>query len=225
MNKRWQHRRPAAFRLDDDQVIVGPASGVSRPPGRTVLVIPERWSSAPAAPVDTPIQSPRRGFRWGTVFWCATGGLILLALGLAVTSLIEDLFARSQELGWIGLALAILATVSLFAVGVREAICLLRLATMESLHRRAADTILSDNRIEGRALVQDLIAHTRGMPRLARARASLQGHLEDLIDGADLVRLAERELMTPLDHEARRLVGAAAQRVSVVTAVSSAGCH
>jgi putative membrane protein len=171
MNKRWQHRRPAAFRLDDDQVIVGPASGVSRPPGRSVLVTPERWSSAPAASVDTPIQSPRRGFRWGTVFWCATGGLILLALGLAVTGLIEDLFARSQELGWIGLALAILATVSLFAVGVREAIGLLRLATMENLHRRAADAILSDNRIEGRALVQDLIAHTRGMPRLARARA------------------------------------------------------
>ncbi len=80
-------------------------------------------------------------------------------------------FARSQELGWIGLALAILATVSLFAVGVREAIGLLRLATMENLHRSAADAILSDNRIEGRTLVQDLIAHSRGMPRLARARA------------------------------------------------------
>ncbi|MDB5579006.1 MAG: hypothetical protein JWR80_4182, partial [Bradyrhizobium sp.] len=31
---------------------------------------------------------------------------------------------------------------------------------------------------------------------------------------------AERELMTPLDQEARRLVSSAAQRVSVVTAVS-----
>jgi len=59
------------------------------------------------------------------------------------------------------------------------------------------------------------------MPRLARARASLEGHLADIIDGADLVRLAERELVTPLDQEARRLVGAAAKRVSIVTAVSS----
>ena len=32
---------------------------------------------------------------------------MLLAIGLAVTGLIEDLFARSQELGWLGLALAI----------------------------------------------------------------------------------------------------------------------
>jgi putative membrane protein len=155
------------------------------------------------------------------LFWSAAGGLVLVSLGLAVTNLIEDLFSRSPGFGWIGLALAIVATVSLLAVGIREAVGLLRLATMENLHRRAADTILSDDRTEGRALVQDLIAHTRGIPRLARARTSLQGHLDDLIDGADLVRLAERELMMPLDQEARRLVGAAAKRVSVVTAISS----
>ncbi len=146
---------------------------------------------------------------------------MLLAIGLAVTGLIEDLFARSQEFGWLGLALAIVAAVSFVIIGVREAIGLLRLATMEKLHQRAVDTILSDNRLEGRALVQDLIALTRRMPHLARARANLEGHLGAIIDGADLVRLAERELMTPLDQQARGLVGAAAKRVSVVTAVSS----
>jgi putative membrane protein len=35
-----------------------------------------------------------------------------------------------------------------------------------------------------------------------------------------MIRLAERELMTPLDQEARRLISEAAQRVSIVTAVS-----
>jgi putative membrane protein len=221
MSKSWQHRRPAAFRLDDTQVIVGSTNEVGRPHGRTLLITPESWSATPASPVENRIVSPRCGFRWGTLFWCASGGLILLAIGLALTGLIESLFTRSQELGWLGLALAIVAAVSLVVVCVREAIALLRLTTMENLHRRAAQTVLSDNRIEGRALVRDLIAHTRSMPRLARARASLEGHLADLIDGADLVRLAERELMTPLDQEARRLVAAAARRVSVVTAVSS----
>ena len=222
MSMRRHHRPPAAFRLDDSRVIIDPAEGVGRPPGQSaVFVTPEPWSSTPVTSIDGPIQLPRRGFRWGTLFWCAAGGLVLVALGLAVTNLIEDLFSRSRGLGWIGLALATIATVSLIAIGVREAIGLLRLATMESLHRRAAETILSDDRAEGRALVQDLITHTRAMPRLARARTSVQGHLEDLIDGADLVRLAERELMMPLDQEARRLVGAAAKRVSVVTAVSS----
>ena len=46
----------------------------------------------------------------------------------------------------------------------------------------------------------------------------VDGH--DIIDGADMIRLAERELMTPLDQEARRLISSAAQRVSIVTAVS-----
>ena len=35
-----------------------------------------------------------------------------------------------------------------------------------------------------------------------------------------MIKLAERELMSPLDIEARRLVSVAAQRVSVVTAIS-----
>lgn len=221
MSKTREYRPPAAFRLGDDQEIVAAADEGDAAAGRKVRVIPEPESATLAISVGDPISPPRRRFPWGTLFWCATGSLMLLAIGLAVTGLIEDLFARGQELGWLGLALAILATVSLVIIGVREAIGLLRLATMERLHQRAADTILNDNRIEGRALVRDLIALTRSMPRLARARASLEGHLVNIIDGADLVRLAERELMTPLDQEARRLVGAAAKRVSIVTAVSS----
>jgi putative membrane protein len=35
-----------------------------------------------------------------------------------------------------------------------------------------------------------------------------------------MIRLAERELMTPLDQQARLLISAAAQRVSLVTAIS-----
>jgi putative membrane protein len=221
MSKRWQYRRPAAFRLEDEQIIAASVDQAGDPAGRNLQIIPESWPASAAGQVESPIQPPRRGFRWGTLFWFASGGLILLAIGLAVTGLIEDLFGRSQELGWLGLAFAILATVSLAAICAREAIGLLRLTTMENLHHRAVHAILSDDRAEGRALVQDLIAHTRRMARLARARASLESHLGDLIDGGDLVRLAERELMLPLDQEARRVVGAAAKRVSIVTAVSS----
>src|SRR6478752_5095541 len=51
-------------------------------------------------------------------------------------------------------------------------------------------------------------------------RAHLEDHGADIIDGRDLVRLNERELMTPIDADARRLVVAASKRVSVVTAIS-----
>ena len=89
-----------AFRLGDDLVIVAPADEGDAATSHTVRVIPEPEpeSATPTIAVDTPIPSPRRRFLWGTLFWCAAGGLMLLAIGLAVAGLIEDLFARSQEL-------------------------------------------------------------------------------------------------------------------------------
>jgi putative membrane protein len=102
----------------------------------------------------------------------------------------------------------------------REAAGLWRLAAIEKLRQRGIAVLASDERGAGRAVVRDVLVLARRMPRLARARARLEGHLADIIDGADLVRLAERELMEPLDQEARRLVGDAAKRVSLVTAIS-----
>ena len=109
---------------------------------------------------------------------------------------------------------------ALLVVMLREIIGLARLATVESLRQRALAVIESDDRDGGRALIADMLSLTRRIPRLARARARLEGHRADIIDGRDLVRMAERELMSPLDIEARRLVVAASKRVSVVTAIS-----
>jgi putative membrane protein len=147
-------------------------------------------------------------------------GLILLGVGLGVTGLIEDLFARSESLGFLGLVFAAAAALALSVVVAREIFGLARLAVIEKLHQRAATALLSDDRAESRSIVQDLLRLAHQNPQLARARATLQGHTDDIIDGADLIRLAERELMTPLDQEARRLISSAAQRVSLVTAVS-----
>jgi putative membrane protein len=171
-------------------------------------------------PIEEAAVPLRRGFRWGALFWTALGGLVLLGTGLGVVNLVEDLFARSEGFGFLGLGFAILATLALIVIVAREAFSLARLATIEKLHRRAAEALLSDDRAASRTIVQDLLRIAHGNPQLARARTALAGHADDIIDGADLIRLAERELMTPLDMEARRLVSTAAQRVSLVTAVS-----
>src|SRR5262249_59768481 len=57
-------------------------------------------------------------------------------------------------------------------------------------------------------------------PDTARARTLIAGLERDVIDPADRIAIAERELIAPLDLEARRLVAAAAQRVSIVTALA-----
>ena len=220
MSERSHQRRPATFKLGDPGVIVMDSDDSSRPPRGTVHVTPEADPALLPVPVEAPILRAQRGFRWGALFWTAIGGLTLLGLGLGVTGLIEDLFARSEGLGLLGLAFAFAATLAFAVVVAREAFGLVRLAAIEKLHLRAAAVLLSGDRTESRAIVQDLLKLEHQNPQLARARATLQGHADDIIDGADLIRLAERELMTPLDQEARRLVSSAAQRVSIVTAVS-----
>jgi putative membrane protein len=216
-----RNRRPATFKLDDPHVTV---IDVDDEPGRlargTIRITPEADPALLPVPIEEPIMPLRRGLRWGTLFWTALGGLVLLGTGLGVVNLVEELFARSEGFGFLGLGFAILAALALIVIVAREAFSLARLAAIEKLHRRAADALLSDDRAASRTVVQDLLRIAHGNPQLARARTALAGHADDIIDGADLIRLAERELMTPLDMEARRLVSTAAQRVSFVTAVS-----
>jgi putative membrane protein len=214
-------RRPATFRLDDPHVTVMDADEEAGRLARgTIRITPEADPMAMPVVIDEPLRPVRTGFRWGTLFWTGLGGLVLLGTGLGVTQLVRDLFAINDGLGFLGLGFAVLVSVALIAIITREALSLMRLATIEKLHARALAVIASDDRAESRAVLADLLKLAHSNPRLARARTTLQGHADDIIDGADLIRVAERELMSPLDVEARRLVSVAAQRVSVVTAVS-----
>lgn len=213
-------RKPATFKLDDANVVVVDAEEPGRLARGTVRVTPEAEPSQLPVPIETLPAGVRRRFGWGTLFWSATAGLVVLGAGLGVVRLIEDLFARNESLGWLGLGFAAAAALALAVVTGREVYGLMRLAAIEKLHARAAEVIASDDRAGSRAIVGDLLKLAHQNPHLARARAALTEHSGDIIDGADMIRLAERELMTPLDQQARRIVSVAAQRVSVVTAVS-----
>lgn len=222
MSDRPAHRKPTSFKLDDPRVVVVAADEETTRPARGKIHVTPELDTAllPVASVE-PVLPRRKKFRfWGTLFWSAVGGLILLGLGLGISNLVEDLFARSQGLGMIGLVFAAAATLALIVIIAREALGLARLQTIETLHERANAALLSDDRKESDGVIRDLLKITHANPRLARARATIQSHAGDIIDGADMLRLAERELMAPLDQEARRLVSSAAQRVSIVTAVS-----
>jgi putative membrane protein len=209
MNGPNKRRGPTAFDLDDPRVRIAEPQ-----PAPDDLVL----SQAGLPAVVTPVA--RRRFRWGWIFWPSAATLVALATALSLIRLIEALFARSPSLGWAGLACAGLAGLAFLAVMLREGVSLWRLAAVDAMRERAAAAIASDDRNEGLALVAEMLVLSRRIPSLARARTRLEQHREDIIDGRDLVHLAERELMAPLDAEARRLITAAARRVSVVTALS-----
>ena len=220
MSSTAEFRRPAAFYPDDPNVVLRPAplDLAPRPTLTTVGAEAETSEKTEESRALTP--APRWRVPWATLFWSGAGGLVMLGLGLAVANLISDLFARADSLGFLGLGLAALAGLGAAAIVVRESIGIARLKAIDHLRARAAETLVNDDRDTGRAIVRELLHLTRRTPGLARARTRLATHLDEIIDGRDLVRIAERELMTDIDTTARQLVSDAAKRVSVVTAVS-----
>ena len=91
-------RRPAAFRLDDVSTIAADyVPGIGAPP----VLTPEADAFAETAAVPAAV-APRRRVRWTRLLVAGLGGLIALAIGLAIDTLIRDLFARNDGLGWLG---------------------------------------------------------------------------------------------------------------------------
>jgi putative membrane protein len=208
-------RRPQAFRLDDPRVLIDGGVPGAAPPGAVVLTPePEDAAESPRA------APPRRRLRLGAVLLAAASGLASLWIGLALDRLIRDLFARSEALGWIGLALAALFVGAALALALRELVGILRIARVHTLRADAEAAAASDDRARAGRTVEALAALYAARPETARGRAALAAHLGEIIDGRDLLVLAERELLLPLDAEARRLVLQAAKRVSLVTAIS-----
>jgi len=76
MNEKTPQRRPATFKLDDPGVILLDPDETGRPARGTVQITPESDPALLPVPVDAPLVAARRGFRWGTLFWGAVGGLV-----------------------------------------------------------------------------------------------------------------------------------------------------
>jgi putative membrane protein len=146
--------------------------------------------------------------------------LIALAVGLAVDNLIRDLFARNDWLGWLALALTAIAALALVVLAAREITGLLRLRRINHIHERALTVVADDDRKAAIGVIRELEGLYRNRPDTARGRAALARHAAEIIDGRDLIGLAETELLLSFDDAARRMVLASAKRVAVVTAIS-----
>jgi putative membrane protein len=157
---------------------------------------------------------------WGGLLASSAFGLATLAAGLWLTNLVEDLFAHSALLGAIGLTLAGLAVVALLALLTRETFAILRQNRIAQLHLALADARSRDDVKAARERVADLCKIYEDRPETGRARALVLEFAKEIIDGSDLIDLAERHLVLPLDAQARREIADASKRVSIVTTIS-----
>ncbi|WP_114390459.1 YcjF family protein [Notoacmeibacter marinus] len=222
-------RTPQSFRVPEDAA-PAPAAAPTEP--RVPLAVREmeriNFSPETADPFDLdgleapppPPPRKRRLFTLRRLFFGALGLLLSLAIGLWIDQLIRDLFTRSDWLGWTAACLAALALVALVVGVLRELWALRRLGSVERLHARGIEQVTHPTRDGAQALIGDISKTLADRPEAKAGRAEMARLMDDIIDPPDLLALAEKEMLGPLDNKAIPMILNSAKRVSVVTAVS-----
>lgn len=226
-------RRPRAVRLKPEPLpgFEDPDERPSRsrqpPPQVEILPDPAAFAGLELEPEEQAVETAqRRGifrrtlFSWVGLFWSALGALVSLAIGLWITKLIDDAFARTPTLGWVGLALVGLVLLALLVIVAREMRAIGQQRHIAKLHQNFAHAHAQDDQGLARKLVGELAAIYEKRPDTARARGDVLALRKEIVDGRDLVEIAERTLVAPLDTKAKAAVAGAAKRVSVVTTVA-----
>jgi len=207
-----KRRMPGAFRLDHPSV-------------ETVEAEEALQELEPAAAdahqaVEAIAHPARRGVRWGALAAATGGAIASLAIGVGFDSLVRDLFQRAAWLGWLAVALIALFVLAVLGLVGREVLGLFRLKHLARLRLACDEAAARNDRDAAARALGDVLKLYGGRADTAMARRRIVGHLAEIMDGRDLLILAERDLVAPLDQRAKALASAAARRVSVVTAVS-----
>lgn len=173
------------------------------------------------ADAETPVAvMKKRGFSFAKLATAAFGVVLSLAIGLWIDDLVRSLFERASWLGYLALAAVAVGVVAALIVAIREALAIYRLAEVQSIKVKAAQAHAGTDASAARKVVHELSGFLADKPETARGRKQLSALEDDVLDASHLIELCEKELMAPLDIQARALVLNASKRVSVVTAVS-----
>ena len=212
-------RPPRAFAPDDPAISAAPEATKLDTPGDDDLP-PQSPGEPPQAPRRPTALDLSRGIRWGGLLISGLLGLLALATTLWFTRYVEVALARDDWLGWIALCLLGLIALSAVVLVLREIIGLFRLARLGHLKREVDEALNDGDLRRERAAVRHLRRILSQRADLHWALARFSEHERAVLKPGDLLALADRELLMPLDQEARRVVLTAAKRVGIVTAMS-----
>lgn len=169
---------------------------------------------------QTPVKMKASGFSLWRLAGAAIVTLFSLSFGLWAEGLVTQLFERSPITGWLGAtALSVLVISFIFLIG-REITGIAKLRSVEKLRQDIDKALPSPSVTQARELVVRITKVVAERPETAKGRQSLKDAETDIIDGDNLLMLAEVQLLENLDREARKMILTSAKRVSVVTAVS-----
>jgi putative membrane protein len=217
MSQATPPRAPQLFDPDDPHLLAEPLPGelAGRGPPSPAGAPPE------VAMVRPTLAALRKGsFGWGTVFVLAVAGAAALAATAWVMRLLAAALARDDWLGWTTLALISIAAFAALMLLARELIGFTRLARLNRLRGEVEAARRSADPKRERQAALSIVRLYRGRADTAWGVRRFAEHAQDVRDAGELLLLAEREILVPLDGEARRLVLISAKRVATVTALS-----
>lgn len=186
-------------------------------PDVTIMEDPE--TSARQRPAALEMAS-RPATRWGAILISALGALVSFAAGIAITDMVENLFARADWLGWAALGIAAIAGFAMVMICAREFIALLRLRRINRLREDAARAIRDNDTATAKGVLRALKSLYSKRPDCAWGLAQMKDAESLVFDADDQLKIAERELMKNLDARAAQEIARAVRRVSLVTAIS-----
>jgi putative membrane protein len=123
-------------------------------------------------------------------------------------------------MGWATVALLVIAGFAGLMIALRELTGFLRLGRLGRLRADVAAAIAEPDHKAERAVARRLAGLYAGRRDQAWQLRRFREHAQDVHDPGELLALAEREIVAPLDAEAKRLVTRSAKWVATVTAVS-----
>jgi putative membrane protein len=211
-------RQPRLFNTDDPHLIEEPV-GVERP-ANAAEAGPREEAGAGEVVRPTLADLSARGWRWGALFLSAVAGAALLGAAAWLLRLLSAALARDDWLGWSTLALLLIALLAGLMLVVREAVGFSRLSRLNRLRREVDAALASTDAKRERRVALRLVRLYRARADVAWGVRRFREHAGDVRDAGDLLILAEREIIAPLDEAARRLVLNSAKRVASVTALS-----
>lgn len=163
--------------------------------------------------------SQKKSSALGRFAWWAFSALFTFALSVAAYDFVTGLLARNVVLGWAAFALVVVAVAAGLLLALREWGALLRLGRLDGLRARAVEARATSDLKEARRVVAGLVSLYGARGDTAWGRARLAEREAEVMDADALLALAERELLTTLDAEARLVIEAAARQVATVTAL------
>jgi putative membrane protein len=213
-------RKPRAFAPDDpalraaDETAPGAKQREGAPAARRAR------QAAPRTSVRPTVADLSRGVRWGGILLSSLLGLLALSTTLWFTRYVEVAVQRNDWVGWISFSLLCLVGLSVIVIILRELVGLFRLARLGRLRHEVKEALKDRDLQRERRAVRHLTNMLSARPDLAWPLARFSEHQGAVLNAGDLLALADRELMMPLDQETRRTVLAAAKRIAMVTAIS-----